>query len=127
MFGLSRHGAVFVLVAVAVFGLGFFSTLSGLVSIPSVAVMWEERPDVAYRPSNRVTNGPELALIYIGSSGCADSNKEGLPQVINQLKLLVGNRAAEQGRGFVAIGLSIDWSVAEGVRHLSKSGPLMKS
>ena len=58
-------------IAVVVFALGFYATYRGLVKMPSVSVAWNKQSNFSYQSSRVANEGAELALIYIGSSGCA--------------------------------------------------------
>ena len=109
-------------IALVVFALGFYATYHGLVKMPSVSVAWKNQSGFSYQPSLVANDGAELTLIYIGSSGCAFSNEEGLPQRIDRIKVLLQDKAAARGRAFVTIGIANDWSVKNGLSHLSKFG-----
>ena len=50
------------------------------------------------------------------------SNEEGLPLRIDRIKVLLQAKAAAQDRSFVTIGIAEDWSVKNGLGHLSKFG-----
>ena len=93
--------------------------------IPKVSVAWSEEaplPGEQYIPAYKTPNGSELTLIYIGTSTCYACNVDYLPETIEQLKLLVQQKANAQGRTFVAQGISLDWGVKKGVEHLEKMG-----
>ncbi|MBW3570917.1 MAG: hypothetical protein KY467_07415 [Gemmatimonadetes bacterium] len=60
--------------------------------------------------------------MYIGSSGCAPSNREDLPGALEQLKRLLRQRAEAGARGFSAVGIARDWDTQDGLAHLRKFG-----
>ena len=109
-------------IALVVFVLGFLATYMGLVKIPSVSVDWNKESGFSYQPSRVANDGAEIALIYIGSSGCAFSNESGLPHRLDRIKVLLQAKAAAQDRSFVTVGIAEDRSVKDGLSHLSKFG-----
>jgi len=113
-----------VYVGLLLFGASFMLAFQAL-PIPKVSVAWSEAaplPGEQYIPAYKTPNGSELTLIYIGTSTCYACNVDYLPETIEQLKLLVQQKANAQGRTFVAQGISLDWGVKKGVEHLEKMG-----
>lgn len=123
MFNPSGKRAVYLFLGVALFGLAFLGAYAGTIPVPELSIEWEPPPgESRYTPNYDAPEGRELAFIYIGSSGCAASNRLFLPGAIKQLKLLVQKQARARGRSFVAIGVAKDWNVEAGLGHLSKFG-----
>lgn len=61
----------------------------------------------------------EIVLVYIGSSTCGPSNK---PEVFSQVDSLNNELSAyvkNKGYGYVSVGISKDWNINEGLKHLS--------
>lgn len=107
---------------VLVFGLTFVWGYSGALPTPEISVEWKTSDRDAYTPSYSAQSGPELAFVYIGSSGCAFSNRSELPSMIKQLKRRAKKEAESSGRSFAAIGVAKDWVIEDGIDHLDKFG-----
>ncbi len=105
-----------------VFIAGIVTTYLDLFEIPNVSISWDNKSNFNYQPNYVATGGRELALIYIGSSGCGYSNAEELPEMVDQLKSLVQNTASVNNIGFLTIGMAKDWKIENGLEHLSKFG-----
>lgn len=75
-----------------------------------------------YGASGREPAGPELVMVYLGKSSCAASNHADLPADVEEIKRALAKKAAASGRGFVAVGVALDWSPRSGVEHLEKFG-----
>lgn len=73
-------------------------------------------------PTAQPRGGPELMLIYIGSSTCRWCNAEELPPAIEELKDELRRKAEAENRSFVSVGLSKDADVESGLDHLRKMG-----
>lgn len=110
------------LAGLLVFGLSFLLGFSEGDSLPAVEVKWNSAPSHLYTSRFDARGGPELALVYIGASGCAAANREDLPQTVKRLKLLIQKKAEESNRNFVAVGVARDWKVEAGIEHLKKFG-----
>ena len=90
--------------------------------MPRVSIDWDDKSSFKYQPSYSARKGSALIFIYIGSSECACSNQEELPQKIDRLKILTQTRASENDQVLVTIGIAKDWKTREGLKHLSKFG-----
>lgn len=112
------RGALLV-VAAAVFATAV--AVGGHPPAPAAAAPGMERGG-PYRPAGVTREGTELTLVYIGSSGCAPSNRKDLPGALEQLKQRLHDRAEDAGRGFSAVGVARDWEVKSGLAHLDKFG-----
>lgn len=77
---------------------------------------------VRYEPDYASETGPEILFIYIGSSECGWSTVEYLPSMIKDLKEEVKDYADARNYEFSAIGIAAEWSVDEGISHLSRFG-----
>ncbi len=118
----SDHKPLYLLLGITLFGVAFLGAYLGQVPAPEISVEWEAG-QARYTPSYSAVDGRELAFVYIGSSGCAASNRPFLPETVKQLKLLIEEQARNRGRSFVAIGVARDWDVEAGLEHLEKFGP----
>ena len=110
------------MIALSVFGLGFLSATAVWITRPQIDVQWREHNQFDYRPTKRIQLGPEIMLLYIGDSTCPESTKEDLPAILDQIQKQVREYAIHNGWAYVSYGISIDWNVEDGVRHLSKAG-----
>ena len=75
-----------------------------------------------YLPSYAPVSGDEIVMVYIGSSTCGFANGPDVPALIERTKLALRQEALSRDATFSAIGVSIDWNVDNGLRHLSKFG-----
>lgn len=75
-----------------------------------------------YTPSWENELGDQLLLVYIGSSTCGACNVEYLPQLVEDLKIMLEEKSQEYAFSFKVVGVSKDWVVNEGLNHLNKFG-----
>ncbi len=92
------------------------------IRMPTISIVWHsERPGSS--PSLiEPTGGPELVLLYIGSSTCVWCNAEELPGTLAELKDLVSKQANDAGYSFATMGIAKDSAVSQGLEHLQKVG-----
>lgn len=117
------HGSIITFAVILI--VSFVIGLSSIVPIPALKLHWpEELPTYAnrYIPSQQINDGPELVLVYIGSSTCGFANSAELPELVQDVKEVLHRKAMENDIAFSAIGLSIDWDTDRGVQHLAKFG-----
>lgn len=76
----------------------------------------------AYTPQSQSEAGPQLFMIYFGSSGCAGANRPDLPEAVEVLKLRLEGVAEREHVSFVSIGVALDWNSEKGLQHLGKFG-----
>lgn len=88
----------------------------------SVSLNTRPNPLTEYVPSRTSVSEKEIVMVYIGASTCGFANDPDLPEIIENIKLLLQQKANTQGFGFSVIGVSIDWDVKKGVQHLDKFG-----
>ena len=97
-------------------GLVFVTTCAGAYTgvfpIPTIDLVWSESGygdnQSRYVPAARDDTGEEIVLVYIGSSTCAFSNAETLPETIERLKTAVQEQAVSSGLSFAAVGVAKD-------------------
>jgi hypothetical protein len=75
-----------------------------------------------YVPSQQRLAGPQILLVFLGSSTCMYSNDPDLPGAVEALKVRFAHYADERSMSFKAVGVAVDWGVAKGVRHLNSFG-----
>lgn len=117
-----RPAKLEVALAATMFGVAFLAASAGAVPAPEVSFRWRADPEGGYVPAFRAPPGRELAMVFIGSSRCAASNRESLPPAVERLKLLLRDRAAQSGRSFTTLGVARDWDVEAGLAHLRRFG-----
>lgn len=104
----------------------FFTALAvgmaDAISLPRLAVTWPH-PSDQVQSIAAMDTGPELALVYIGSSACYWSNVDGLPSLIREVGAQLREQAQANGHHFASIGIARDRNVENGLRHLRKMGP----
>ena len=115
-----KHWATLALITGVV--IGFVLGLRGLLPIPEVNWRLPASAADQYVPAHPMNPGPELALVYVGSSTCGWSNVPELPDMIKELKRELGKRAESLGMSFAAVGVARDMVAADGIRHLEKFG-----
>ncbi len=103
-------------------GLGLVLTFMGLVPIPEVRWKLPMRETGEYRPDSRLRPGEELAIVFVGSSACAWSNRPELTTIVRGLKTTLAARAEAAGMGFAAVGVARDIVAESGIAHLEKFG-----
>lgn len=64
----------------------------------------------------------ELNLVYIGASWCAPCRRDSLKQTLEELKLVLYDRAKEENMNYSVIGVSNDQSIQEGLELLNSTG-----
>lgn len=82
----------------------------------------ENKLEHKYSPSLKNELGDQLLLVYMGSSTCGACNVDYLPQYLEDLKLMLNQKAMSSSFSFKVIGVSKDWLVDEGIAHLNKFG-----
>ncbi len=103
-------------------GLGLLLAFMGLVPIPAVRWTLPARETGEYRPGSGLSPGEELAIVFVGSSACAWSNRPELTKIVRNLKTTLAARAAAAGIGFAAVGVARDLVAERGIAHLEKFG-----
>lgn len=75
-----------------------------------------------YVPKYERAAGPQLVMVYLGSSTCRWSNQAPLPDAVEKIKLRLARYAEERGMSFRAVGVAFDWSPELGLEHLAQFG-----
>jgi hypothetical protein len=81
-----------------------------------------DRAGSSYMPDYRVEVGDQLVMVYLGSSTCGWSNAPGLPEAVEAAKLRLAAHALESDLSFKAMGVALEWSVSQGMKHLGRFG-----
>ena len=113
---------VWLVLTLVVFAGTFTATATGKLRIPKIDVRVQRLSEDGYRPAFRRAGGTQLVLVYFGKAHCGWSNLDWLPPVIEDIKVRLSKKAADMGRGFMAVGVALDWSPLEGLDHLAKMG-----
>ncbi|MXW15561.1 MAG: hypothetical protein F4065_09580 [Rhodothermaceae bacterium] len=110
--------------AVTLVSVSFILGLTGKFHfIPTLELRWpDERVHPEYVPSYGTIPEKELVMVFIGSSTCGYSNDSSLPELIEEAKLKLKDKATDQGWSFSTVGVSIDWITSDGIDHLDKFG-----
>jgi hypothetical protein len=111
----------------ALVGLGIFAGGATLSSGYKIDLSVAPRPGPAsdgsyYVPAFKVQSGPQLVMVYVGSSTCPWANQRSLPEALETIKVRLAAVAREHGMGFKAVGLALDWSPERGIAHLKRFG-----
>jgi hypothetical protein len=75
-----------------------------------------------YIPNHEIRTGPQLVMVYVGSSTCPWSNHPELPAAVERIKYQLWRYAESRELSFKAIGLTVDWSPRHGIDHLDRFG-----
>ena len=79
--------------------------------------------DTTYTPSYETPEGKEQVLVYIGAESCGPCHLPEMKEAVRDLKVLLAERAAENGWDFATMGIALDWEVAVGYEFLQEVGP----
>ncbi len=110
------------LIYVGLFCIAFALAYFRVIVLPKISVTWHLQDRDRYQPNYVANNGAELALIFIGSSGCVASNNSALPEMVETIKLMLETKAVKRGRAFTTVGIAKDWVANAGTNHLAKFG-----
>jgi hypothetical protein len=111
-----------VAVAVVAFAGSFAAAYAGV--LPTVKVELEPSRKASPVSPSRIGNGPDLAMIFIGSSGCAAAQDKGLPDAVAEIRASLAASAAASGHSFSTIGIARDRDVDAGITYLRRFSPL---
>jgi hypothetical protein len=75
-----------------------------------------------YRPAAALESGEEIVLVFIGASFCNAHNRAGFPAVVEDAKVRVQEYARARNLHFRAVGVALDWRVADGLAFLARFG-----
>ena len=89
--------------------------------LPAVDIRWPAQE--LQLPPDTVQDGTEIVLVYIGSSTCVWCQAKELPEWMSQIRTAVAAQADLAGHAFAAVGVSIDFDVPGGLKHLRDLGP----
>ncbi len=71
---------------------------------------------------NGISTHQELVMVYVGATGCEASNRPEMEDHLATIRAGLAKHAAAIDSRFVAVGIALNWDVAEGLAHLSASG-----
>lgn len=77
---------------------------------------------VDYQPAQRLSEGPELVAIYIGSSDCAACHWPQVENAVRAMKPLLAAQAKHRGMALSVIGVAQDWDLKRGAAFLEPLG-----
>ena len=80
-------------------------------------------PGFAQTADRDLPNGKELIAVYVGAKTCGPCLQPATKSAIVHMKELLSALAAAHGYAFSAVGVSTDWSTAEGIAFLRDNGP----
>jgi len=111
-------------VGAVIVGLGFLS-LIGAVWVPALRARrhWRNQADAAPHHVSPSVSGDQLIGVVIVSSTCAWSSRANFPSTIREMNRLLVERAAQDHRRFIAVGVAVDWSATVGFEFLRRFGP----
>ncbi|MGI9174713.1 MAG: TlpA family protein disulfide reductase [Rhodothermales bacterium] len=73
-------------------------------------------------PHFNIGSGTELVLVYFGGSTCGPCQADEFKAALDRAKVLLAERAEQEGKAFAAIGVAVDQSVEDGLAFLNASG-----
>ena len=80
-------------------------------------------PALAQTADRDLPKGKELIVVYIGAKTCGPCLLPATKSAIAQIKTLLASQATKHGYAFSAIGVSTDWSIAQGTTFLNDNAP----
>ena len=99
----------------------FLPVLTLLVTVPAAAqdyVAGVER-DTTYD----IREGTDVVMAYFGGTTCFACNIPEFKAAVDRAKVLLAERAEQDGKTFVALGVALDPGVATGLEFLATAGP----
>lgn len=108
--------------AAVLVAVGFGLTRASHLKVNLTGVLRPQASGSRYVPRYVAAPGPQLVMVYVGSSACVWSNEPLLPKTVEAIKLRLTAEASRRGWSFKAIGVAIDWSTEHGIEHLRKFG-----
>ena len=96
--------------------------LLALVLAASTPVLAQEYQPAYVSHNGMNQGGSEIVLVYFGQTDCVPCQDPEFKAALEQAKVALAERAAEEGRSFAAVGVALDWDVAEGFTFLQGSG-----
>ena len=75
------------------------------------------------RVAGEISTGSELVFVFIASSSCAGIKDPSLPEALARARAGLKTQAERDGHRFVAIGVSLDWHLPDGIQMLEEFGP----
>ena len=76
----------------------------------------------AYERGADIASGPEVVLVYFGASTCGPCRTSEFKAALERAKVLLAERAAQDGKTFSVIGVALDYNVEDGLAFLAESG-----
>jgi hypothetical protein len=75
------------------------------------------------RAARRLRTGHEIVVVFVGSSTCGASRNSALQAAVQRVRDSLASQAASASKTFAYIGVSLDWSVQDGLSFLKEFGP----
>jgi hypothetical protein len=75
-----------------------------------------------YLPAQRLREGRELVVLYIGSTDCAPCHSPAVKSAVRAMKPLLAAQAKQQSAAFSVIGVAQDWDLKRGIAFLEPLG-----
>jgi hypothetical protein len=89
---------------------------------PTSADSLPASPAPHYVPSTKAPEGTEVVAIFISSSWCVANRDSTFKPTVRRMMTRLAEDSRAAGRPLDIIGVSLDWSVADGVRYLQEFG-----
>ena len=81
----------------------------------------------AYEPDYETPAGRELVGVFISSHTFQGEHAEGLTEAVEELKLILSERAREEGVNFRMVAVIVDWETEVSLDYLADFGVSMNS
>ena len=103
---------------------GFLVGMKGLLPRPEVELSWSIplASNENYTPRPALPEGAGILFVYIGSLGCPFSNQPTVVKAVQGAMVELANRSDLLGICFTALGVGVDLSTDDGLRHLNMLG-----
>lgn len=80
-------------------------------------------PLIAQTADRNLPKGKELVVVYVGATSCGPCLLPETKSAVARMKTLLSSFAAQNGYSFSAVGVSTDWSIADGTKFLNDNAP----
>jgi hypothetical protein len=91
--------------------------------LPIVLVTVTALPLFAQTADRDLPKGKELVVVYVGAKSCGPCLLPATKAAVREVNRLLAAAATKGGYAFSAMGVSTDWSTADGVSFLADNGP----
>ncbi len=75
-----------------------------------------------YTPGYELPHGRQILAVYIGATTCGPCQEDSLKSAVRVMKVSLAKQAKAANASFSAVGVSLDWTVKDGISFLDNLG-----